>query len=72
MTTDVLINTRNVHGQTLAEDLIWGAKPIAAEIGRSERQTFYLLENGQLPAQRIGGRWVASRSALRRHFGGAV
>lgn len=47
-------------------DLIWGAKAIGECIGRSERQTFYLLESGQLPARRVGNKWVASRAALYR------
>jgi hypothetical protein len=42
---------------TLADDLLWGFKPISEEINRSERQTFHLIENGRLPAKKIGGRW---------------
>jgi hypothetical protein len=53
---------------SLADDLLWGVKPISEEINRSERQTFHLLENGRLPAKKIGGRWCASRIGLRRHF----
>ena len=49
-------------------DLIWGAEAIAREINRPVRTAFYLLENGQLPARKCGGRWCASREALRRHF----
>jgi hypothetical protein len=55
---------------SLADDLLWGVKPISEEINRSERQTFHLLENGRLPAKKIGGRWCASRIRLRRHFAG--
>ena len=54
------------HG--LAGDLIWGVKAIAIETGRTERQAYHLLATRQLPAQLVGGRWVASRSGLRRHF----
>jgi hypothetical protein len=53
---------------SLADDLLWGVKPISEEINRNERQTFHLLENGRLPAKKIGGRWCASRIGLRRHF----
>lgn len=53
---------------TLAGDLIWEVAGIAKEIGRSRRQTFHLLETGQLPAEKIGGRWCSSRAALRRRF----
>lgn len=52
----------------LGSDLIWGVAAIADEINRSRRQTFYLLDNARLPAQKIGGRWCSSRSALRAFF----
>jgi hypothetical protein len=57
---------------SLADDLLWGVRPISEEINRSERQTFHLLENGRLPAKKIGGRWCASRIGLRRHFAGLL
>jgi len=43
---------------------IWGAKAIAAEIGVSERQAYWLLENGHLPGQKIGTRWVSYSDKL--------
>ena len=60
---------QSVDDQTpLAGDLLWGVKGIAVEIDRTERQTYHLLTTGQLPAQLVGGRWVASRSGLRQRF----
>jgi hypothetical protein len=52
----------------LGTDLIWGVRSIAHEIARNPRQTFHLLENGRLPARKVGGRWCASRSGLRNFF----
>lgn len=49
-------------------DLLWGAKAIASELGRTEKQTFHLLERGQIPAKKIGAQWVANRNTLRKHF----
>jgi hypothetical protein len=49
----------------IGDDLIWGAVAIAAEINQSERQTFHMLENGLLPAGKIGKKWVGSRTAIR-------
>jgi hypothetical protein len=43
-------------------DVVWGACKIAREIGQV---TYHLLSRGLLPAQRIGRRWVASRTRLR-------
>lgn len=51
-------------------DLVWGAKAIGECIGRNPRQTFYLLEKGELPARRVGNLYVASRAALRRRLVG--
>lgn len=44
--------------------LVWGAKNIAPIINRSERQTFYLLENHHLDAEKKGGVWCSSPRRL--------
>jgi hypothetical protein len=50
-------------------DLLWGAIPIGKELGLNQRQAYYLLESGVVPgARKVGGRWCASRSGLRRNF----
>ncbi|WP_094447848.1 hypothetical protein [Rhizobium sp. N4311] len=49
-------------------DLIWGAAEIAKIIGRSPRATFHMLDTGELPAKKVGGRWVAERGQLLRFF----
>lgn len=48
--------------------LLWGTEEIAKFIGRNDRQTFHLLATGQIPAKKVGGRWVASPAALERHL----
>lgn len=49
-------------------DLVWGGEGIAKVIGRTPRITFNLLEKGELPAKKVGGRWVAERSKLIAFF----
>ncbi len=49
-------------------DLLWEVSEIAKLIGRTERQTFHLLSTSQLPAKKVGGRWVAERGQLIRFF----
>ena len=50
-------------------DLVWGAKEIGRLIGRTERETFYLLATGQLRgAVKKGDRWCMPRKALRANF----
>ncbi|PSH68549.1 hypothetical protein CU102_12355 [Phyllobacterium brassicacearum] len=49
-------------------DLVWGAGEIAKIIGRSARSTFHMLETGELPAKKVGGRWVAERGQLIAFF----
>ncbi len=51
-------------------DLLWEVAEIAKAIGRTERQTFHLLQSGELPAKKVGGRWVAERGQLIRFFMG--
>ena len=49
-------------------DLVWGISAIAKMIGRTDRQTYAMLAEGQLPAKQVGTRWVAKREALERFF----
>ncbi|WP_370194860.1 MULTISPECIES: helix-turn-helix domain-containing protein [Aurantimonas] len=49
-------------------DLVWGAAEIAKIISRSSRSTFHMLEKGELPARKVGGRWVIERSKLAAFF----
>ncbi len=49
-------------------DLVWGADAIARLIGRTTRATFHMLDNGELPAKKVGGRWVAERNKLLSFF----
>jgi hypothetical protein len=53
--------------------LVWGARAIGAVIGRTERQTHYLLESGAIRAARKAGpnprsQWCASITGLREQF----
>lgn len=49
-------------------DLVWEVEEIARVIGRTKRQTFHILYKGELPAKKVGGRWVAERSKLIKFF----
>ncbi len=52
-------------------DLIWGAANIAKFLNlNSTRQAFWFLENGNIPARKVGNRWVASHRVLKAHFEG--
>jgi hypothetical protein len=62
------LGSKDALSESLRDDLIWGIRGIAAEIGKSERQAFHLIDTGQIPAAKVGGRIVASRSRLRQHF----
>ena len=56
------------HERSENMTLIWGAAEIAKVIGRSRRSTFHMLDNGELPARKVGGRWVAERGKLIAFF----
>lgn len=47
-----------------ASDLVWGAGAIAKVIGRPVSATYHRLEQGHLPARKVGAQWVASRKRL--------
>jgi hypothetical protein len=51
-------------------DFMWGSDEIGEVINRTGRQAYHLLTNGRIRcARKIGGQWVASRSALLCEFG---
>ena len=47
-------------------DLLWGADEIGKAIRRNRRQTYRLLESGAIPASKINGTWIASKSQIER------
>jgi hypothetical protein len=50
-------------------DLIWGVEEIAHVIGRTTRQTYHMIQSGNLPiVKQVGERYVASRSKLIAFF----
>ncbi|WP_081744043.1 hypothetical protein [Ensifer aridi] len=50
-------------------DLIWGVSEIAKTIGRTERQTYHMIQSGNLPVvKQVGERYVASRQKLFEFF----
>jgi hypothetical protein len=56
------------NNEALSEDLLDGAERIADYTGWPTRRVFYLLEKGLIPAFKIGNRWTARKSRLRRHI----
>ena len=49
---------------------LWGAEAIAREIRRTPRQTYWSLENGDLPAGKMGSTWFSTRRRLRDFLNG--
>jgi plasmid stability protein len=59
----------DTHEPPAKLDLLWGALEIAKALNLpSRRKAFYMLENGLIPAKKVGREWVASRSALAAFF----
>ncbi|MDN4988829.1 hypothetical protein QY049_37420 [Bradyrhizobium sp. WYCCWR 13022] len=51
----------------IADDLMLGAKTVAAWMGLPVRQIFYMAETGQLPLFKIGGKWAGRKSTIAAH-----
>ena len=49
-------------------DFLHGAQSIADFLEVPIRRAYYMLENGQIPAARIGDKWSARRSRLLAHY----
>ena len=54
--------------EDLSDDLLSGAEAIAEFYGWKLRRTYYLLEQGQIPAFKVGKIWCARRSTLTAHI----
>lgn len=50
-------------------DLLKGAKGAAKALGLTPREIYYLLDQGLIPARKIGGRWYFSQHELFECFG---
>ena len=57
---------------TLTDDLLNGAAAIGSYIGKSRRATYHMIENGQIPVIRKGGRIYGRKSELDAAFRSAV
>jgi hypothetical protein len=62
------MNGNDKAARPLAHDLIWEVAAISAELGLPARVVYNLLRTRALPAQKVGGKWCTSRSALRGRF----
>lgn len=49
-------------------DLIWEADGVARELKVNRRRAYHLLSTGEIPAMKVGGRWVVERSELSAFF----
>jgi hypothetical protein len=54
--------------ETLADDKLRGVVEISTFIDEPKGRTYYLLENGIVPAGKIGRSWIASKAVLRAHY----
>ena len=56
------------NSEALCDDLLDGAEEIAQFTGWPRRRVFYLLERKLIPGFKVGNRWTARKSSLRRYF----
>jgi hypothetical protein len=59
----------DVNEDDVAGDVLWGVGAIADFIGRTKRQTYYLIDRGIVPVTKHGAKTItASRERLRVVF----
>jgi hypothetical protein len=59
----------HMEANTSEIDLVWGVGAIGKLIGRSYRQTYHMIQSGNLPmVKQVGERYVASRAKLVAFF----
>jgi hypothetical protein len=50
-------------------EIVWGARSIAQAIGRTEKATFAMLEQGKVAgAKKVAGRWAFSPKVFFKSF----
>lgn len=54
--------------ESIADDILRGCAAIARFVGLNERDCFFKLERGYLPANKEGSIWVSTKSRLRQHY----
>jgi hypothetical protein len=54
--------------EAFGADLLDGMPAIARYYGCSERRGYYLAENKLIPAFKVGDKWCARKSTLRKHI----
>ncbi len=66
------MNSSSVHDvpptQSLADDLLTGAEEIGKFIGKTTRQTYYLLENREIPGFKLGAIWHGRKTTFLAHY----
>jgi len=56
------------NSDTIASDVLRGAKQIGEFIGLKEKDAFHHLERGHVPAFKMGGIWTSTKTRLRAHY----
>jgi excisionase family DNA binding protein len=54
------------EGGELVNDLWYEVKDVARMLQRTPQRVYQMIERGQMPAQRIGGKLVIPRASFRR------
>jgi hypothetical protein len=53
------VSSVSIPANAPSAEIVWGARAIAATIGRTEKSTFAMLEAGKIPgARKVAGRWA--------------
>lgn len=67
------MSTTNQNETAAGDQVIWGARAIGKAIGRSEKATFAMLEQGKLPgARKVAGRWAMNTAIFFAAFDAAA
>jgi hypothetical protein len=64
------MSNTNIKSDPINRDVLWGVDEISRCIGREPQATSRMLRLGYLPAFKVGDRWTASVSKLRRVLNG--
>src|SRR5437764_11584235 len=69
---DAIIREREAIGYIDPDKPLWGVEQIAAFVGLPINKTYYRLQKGHLPGQKVGKTWTSTPRILRNRLQGGA
>jgi hypothetical protein len=62
--------SKDSRDDAFARDILQGVPAIAEYLGQPEKLIYYRLQQGHIPATKLGSTWATTKSRLQRLYNG--